>query len=358
MEWGVDYPADLVRWAEGRDFEVVLDLLAGGRVKIADLVTRRHPIADAASVYELVGSDSLGIVFEYPNAPEPDRPLALSPARRPGWASASSPAPSLAQYWVRALKVGTFDRVFSGASESGLSTWQMAEREGSEKAVAEADAVSKGPDAVCVEARGSHEAGPRPCRGRAAGKRVPTLRWTQPPVLRADPIVKQHFAGTTLPLVIAYGLNTGTTPPKDWCCDRRKGARLLGHVGDSTNCYPAIAGHDASSTMYPGSRVGEQDLLDYDVMAALGLPDGSLVSVSSGRGGNPKLANEIGGERGQGHSAALIGLSDLRPDTQSVENCTPDKGPVRQMRPLGDAIRGEAPRDRTSPGRVSSSGNA
>ena len=42
--WGVDFPAGQVRWTEGRNFEAVLDLLASGRLQVADLVTHtlRH----------------------------------------------------------------------------------------------------------------------------------------------------------------------------------------------------------------------------------------------------------------------------------------------------------------------------
>ena len=87
-EWGVDMPPGLVRWTEGRNFEAVLDLLASGRLQVADLVTHRFPIADAARAYELVESGAeptMGIVFDYPDAPEPDRPIVLpSPSERHG----------------------------------------------------------------------------------------------------------------------------------------------------------------------------------------------------------------------------------------------------------------------------------
>ena len=45
--WGVDYPAGQVRWTEGRNFEAVLDLLASGRLQVADLVTHTFDIAEA-----------------------------------------------------------------------------------------------------------------------------------------------------------------------------------------------------------------------------------------------------------------------------------------------------------------------
>ena len=47
--WGVDYPAGQVRWTEGRNFEAVLDLLAAGRLQVADLVTHTFGIGEAAA---------------------------------------------------------------------------------------------------------------------------------------------------------------------------------------------------------------------------------------------------------------------------------------------------------------------
>jgi threonine dehydrogenase-like Zn-dependent dehydrogenase len=52
--WGVDYPAGQVRWTEGRNLEAVLDLLAAGRLQVADLVTHVFDIAQAADAYQLI----------------------------------------------------------------------------------------------------------------------------------------------------------------------------------------------------------------------------------------------------------------------------------------------------------------
>jgi predicted dehydrogenase/threonine dehydrogenase-like Zn-dependent dehydrogenase len=94
--WGVDYPAGQVRWTEGRNFEAVLDLLAAGRLKVADLVTHRYDIGDAAAAYELIDKRAdpyLAIQLTYPRpgveVPEPRRPT-FSPADP---ASGGSPSP-------------------------------------------------------------------------------------------------------------------------------------------------------------------------------------------------------------------------------------------------------------------------
>nr|MDT0666860.1 hypothetical protein [Micromonospora sp. DSM 115978] len=71
-DWGVDYPAGAVRWTEGRNFEAVLDLLASGRLAVADLVTHNFDVARAPQAYELVAARAepyLAIRFDYPEDP-------------------------------------------------------------------------------------------------------------------------------------------------------------------------------------------------------------------------------------------------------------------------------------------------
>ena len=69
--WGVDFPAGQVRWTEGRNFEAVLDLLASGRLQVADLVTHTFGIAEADAAYRLIerrAEPYLAIRLTYPEA--------------------------------------------------------------------------------------------------------------------------------------------------------------------------------------------------------------------------------------------------------------------------------------------------
>ncbi len=75
-EKGNDYPVGFVRWTEQRNFEAILDMMAGGSLNVKPLISHRFAINDATSAYELVtGSEpSLGIMLEYPDSlslPEP-----------------------------------------------------------------------------------------------------------------------------------------------------------------------------------------------------------------------------------------------------------------------------------------------
>ena len=78
--WGVDYPAGQVRWTEGRNFEAVLDLLAAGRLAVADLVTHTFDIAEADAAYRLIEQRAepyLAIRLAYPGGAARDGSVVL-----------------------------------------------------------------------------------------------------------------------------------------------------------------------------------------------------------------------------------------------------------------------------------------
>jgi predicted dehydrogenase/threonine dehydrogenase-like Zn-dependent dehydrogenase len=69
-ESGKDYPIGYVRWTEGRNFEAIVDLMAGQRLQVKSLITHRFPIARAAEAYEIITGKKkepfLGVVLTYP----------------------------------------------------------------------------------------------------------------------------------------------------------------------------------------------------------------------------------------------------------------------------------------------------
>ncbi len=66
-EKGLDYPIGFVRWTEQRNFEAVLDLMAAGKLRTTELVSREIPFSEAQQAYEMVSDarDILGLVLVY-----------------------------------------------------------------------------------------------------------------------------------------------------------------------------------------------------------------------------------------------------------------------------------------------------
>jgi predicted dehydrogenase/threonine dehydrogenase-like Zn-dependent dehydrogenase len=66
-EKGLDYPIGYVRWTEQRNFEAVLDLMAAGKLRTKELVSREIPFQEAQQAYEMVAEarDILGLILAY-----------------------------------------------------------------------------------------------------------------------------------------------------------------------------------------------------------------------------------------------------------------------------------------------------
>ncbi len=355
-EWGVDYPAGLVRWSEGRNLEAVLDLLASGRLSVSDLVTHRFPIADAADAYRMVEAGFqpyVGIAFDYPNAPAEERPVVLRPSRptaspRVGLIGAGAFASGVL---MPAFKQAGFERFVAVASASGLSARRMAERAGFEKAVSGADAVIDDPDVDVVVIATLHDThATLAARALRAGKHVfcekPLAltmeelddveaawrdsgkvlfvgfnrRWSGPVRL-----VRDHFASGTGPLVITYRVSAGTLPETHWYHDRRQGGRLLGEVCHFIDTCAAIVDLDAVDICAVGSGSGER-LLDDDLVVALKYADGSLATISYASAGHSSSVKEQVEVLGRGRSATIVDYCEVFLDGHKAKSTGHDKG--------------------------------
>jgi len=90
-ENGRDYPVGYVRWTEARNFQAVVDLMAGGKLKVAPLITHRFPIKEAAAAYEVITGKKkqvfLGVLLTYPPDTSPGSRVVrfnVQPSKREG----------------------------------------------------------------------------------------------------------------------------------------------------------------------------------------------------------------------------------------------------------------------------------
>jgi predicted dehydrogenase/threonine dehydrogenase-like Zn-dependent dehydrogenase len=85
-EGGVDYPRPYVRWTEGRNLSLFLDLVAGGAIDLEPLVSEIVPIEDAVTLYEDLSEQrrtGIGFVFRYSaSTPATSRVEAAAPSVR------------------------------------------------------------------------------------------------------------------------------------------------------------------------------------------------------------------------------------------------------------------------------------
>jgi predicted dehydrogenase len=328
--WGVDYPAGQVRWTEGRNFEAVLDLLAAGRITVADLVTHTFDIGEATEAYRLIADRPepyLAIRLAYPEAANSDRPFhahaggAITHAATPpgtaqvgGTAQAFGTAqaePGVGWVGAGAFSTGTllpalqgagFRRLVAVGSAAGLSATRAAQRYGFEKAVAGADAVLADPDVTVAVIATPHDThASLTVRALTTGRHV----WCEKPValteeeleeVRAawqesgrvlaigfnrrwsEPVAlaRRALAGVAAAKLVTYRIAAGPIPEKHWYRDRRQGGRLLGEVCHFVDTAQALVGAPIEDvTALPGGGTGSWD----DAVVALRFADGSLASI-------------------------------------------------------------------------------
>ena len=63
---GIDYPLPYVRWTQKRNFETILDALAGKRLNVNDLITEKIPLEEYHQIYGAMGSGSIASLLMYP----------------------------------------------------------------------------------------------------------------------------------------------------------------------------------------------------------------------------------------------------------------------------------------------------
>ncbi|OAA19004.1 hypothetical protein UG55_10952 [Frankia sp. EI5c] len=326
-EWGVDYPAGQVRWTEGRNQEAVLDLLAAGRIAVADLVTHTFPIARAADAYELVASRRepyLAIRFDYP--PADPRPAGSVPAAREltgagagagsrrlpvphgrrgdrvGWVGAGNFSASVL---LPAFRAAGFEQFISVASASGRSARAFADRHGFAGTAASAEEILDDDDvdvvviatphstharlAAAALARGRHVWCEKPLaldvvelaaveQAAAAGGGVLMVGFNRrysPAVVEA----RRRVADRDGPLSVVYRIAAGPVPTDHWYSDRIEGGRLLGEVCHFVDTCAALADSRVEAvTALPG-RGGEALLAD-DLAVTLRHADGTLSTIA------------------------------------------------------------------------------
>jgi predicted dehydrogenase/threonine dehydrogenase-like Zn-dependent dehydrogenase len=320
--WGVDYPAGQVRWTEGRNFEAVLDLLAAGRLQVADLVTHTFDIGAAAGAYRLIEERAepyLAIRISYPPGtavPAPRAPGAGAAARRdsPAAGAADKPAdPGVGWVGAGAFSAGTllpafraagFSRFTAIASASGVSAHRAAERHGFARAVSGGFNVVEDSETdvvVIVTPHDTHAelAGLALRAGRhvwcekplalsmaeldevataweSSGRQLAigfNRRWS--PAVRA---ARGLLAQATGPKLLVYRVAAGPVPDGHWYHDRRHGGRLLGEVCHFVDTAQALIGSqiEQASGLPGGGEPGD------DAAVSLRFADGSLATIAYG----------------------------------------------------------------------------
>ncbi len=325
---GRDYPLGFVRWTEQRNFEAVLQLLAGGRLVVDKLVTDRFPLDRAADAYDKIRGDSgaLGVILEYPKESPPTRSIALRPRNAPAVqepALAVIGAGNFSKMTLMPALAKAGARVRAVCDLNGGAAAHLARKFDADTAVSDAAIVLEDPGVDAVLIAVGHSAHARlVCDALASNKHVFVEKPLAMTVAQLAQIVaaaerrrslqvmvgfnrrfsahvvriRELLAGRGEPLAMSMTVNAGIVPPEHWVHDpERGGGRIVGEACHFIDLMVHLTGSRvvsvSSAMMGPGPAVRGDKLA-----MVLAFADGSVGTVNyfaNGAKAYPKESLEV-----------------------------------------------------------------
>lgn len=381
-EAGNDYPVGYVRWTEQRNFEAFLDMLAGGQVTVASLLSHRFDIAAAAEAYTLIGGQepTLGVLLEYPEATDDKfaRAIDLAPPAA-GAATGNGIGFIGAGNYAGQVLVPAFAK--TGApltricSAAGVSATRIGRKYGVTSATTDADAVLSDPDTAAVVIATRHDShADFTCRALRAGKHV----FVEKPLVisaaelqavseaHAECGARQHvmvgfnrrfaphvvelkrlLAQQSAPPAMVMTVNAGAIPADHWTQDPAiGGGRILGEACHFVDLLRFLAASPITSVR--AARLGGDAATPADtVTVALEFGSGALGAIHYFANGNKRFPKErlevfCGG--------GIIELDNFRvmrgidwPGFRRLRLARQDKGNAACAQAFVDALRTPAP---------------
>lgn len=334
-EQGRDYPLGFVRWTEQRNFEAVLDMLAGGQLDVKPLITHRYAFEEAPAAYQQLTDDKsgLGILLRYGSldAGRDVRRVALHAASlradRPvlGFIGAGNYASRMLIPAFRAAGA-QFHTVVTSGGVSGVIHGQKA---GFAQASTDVDAMLADPQvntAVIVTRHDSHAR--FVAQALAAGKHVFVEK---PLAIRLEELARVQQAyeqsqasGAGPQLMVGFNrrfapqvqkmkallatvrepksflmtMNAGAIPPEHWTQDPAVGGgRIIGEACHFIDLMRFLAGSPVASIH--ARRMGEVPgvgVVEDKASITLGFEDGSfgtIMYLANGAASYPKERVEV-----------------------------------------------------------------
>ncbi len=390
-EKGVDYPIGYVRWTEQRNMQAFLDLLAAGKLNLADLITHRFPFAQAEQAYALLtskehgGPAPLGILFEYDAAKDH-----LSPSAQKVYTvnPQSTIRNSQSVIGIGFIGAGGFARkslipplvkhpharLVGVATATGISGQSAAQKFGFAYSTGDYRQILDDPDiqAVFIATRHNLHA-PLAAEALRAGKaafvekplaltqtqlgeviaayRQSPISNLQSPILmvgfnrRFAPLtqeVRRFFVGRAEPMVIHYRVNAGFIEGKHWVHDPEEGGgRILGEACHFIDLLIHLVGVPVRRVYAVGMDNAGRYRSD-NVSITLTFTDGSVGTVLYLANGDPLLPKERVEVFCQGATAALDDFCRLelyRDGQRTVKKGAQDKGHRAEVHAWVEAVR-------------------
>ncbi|CAM4089207.1 bi-domain-containing oxidoreductase [Janibacter anophelis] len=369
-EYGIDYPIGHVRWTEGRNIEAYLDMVAGGRLQVDDLVTHVFDIDESERAYETIGQDpkALAVQFSYSRQGVGRDPISLRPIKAGHRGSGIVGAGNYAKMtFLPAMKKAGLASAVAVTSNSGLTARHLAERHDVAQVVADVPSLLAMDSVDTVFVLSRHDSHAQITRDALAADKHVFVE--KPLALSEDELesvleavqaservlwggfnrrhseaiqqARKTLGGTGEPLVITYRVSAGRLPETHWYKDRRQGGRLLGEVCHFIDLASWVVGMPVAEIVAFGSG-GAELVLQEDLVISAKFADGSIATITYAEHGHASSSKEYLDILGRGHTVTIDDFHKLTIDGKEVKLSAPGKGHVENLRLFADAIAGKA----------------
>lgn len=377
-EKGIDYPIGFARWTAQRNMQAVLDLMAAGKLPVEKLTTHRFPIDRAPEAYDLItagGGGYLGIVLEYPEAPEAPRRRVDFVAKKGG----EGPGFSLvgAGNFARLVMLPALDaaggfRWRGICTAKGMSAEHTGRTKGFAFATTDLDEVLADAETSTVLVATRHDLhAATVMKALRAGKNVfveKPLCITPDELFEIEALLAElgerapllmvgfnrrfapataeltrHFEGVA-PLSVSYRFAPGPIPPEHWTQDEEVGGgRIVGEACHPLHLCIALAGSRPVKVFAESvAKEGGLQTTDDRVFITMRHENGSISSVSYQAGGDKAFPAERIEVFGGGRVGSVDQWGEVElwhGGRRQARNGGRDKGHRAEFRELVRAVR-------------------
>ena len=379
-EKGNDYPYDLVRWTEQRNFEAFLGLIQEGKITPKDILTHQFDFDDAMKAYDLlegkVNEKYLGIVLNYKNEINLEEhknvkiseKIVASSKINVGLIGAGNFTKSVILPNLK--KVDGYDLV-GLCTATGVSAQGNGEKNGFKYITTDSDEIFSNDEinTVFVTTRHNDHAN----KVLSAIKANKHCFVEKPLCIKEDELeeIKNEYAGKSIiqvgfnrrfaPLVekmkkslgsnhmsVNYRVNAGVIPKDVWIQDSQiGGGRIIGEVCHFVDTCSFLIGSEVESVFATSIKKADKSVPDEDnVSIILNYKNGSTATITYFAYGDNSMPKESIEVFSNGIALSLNDFRELitfQGKSKKEKSANQDKGFINEFKAFKDAINSGKP---------------
>ena len=375
-EKGIDYPYDLVRFTEQRNFEAFLGLIAEGKISPKELLTHEYDFDDAMTAYDLlegkIQEKYLGIILKYKSEIKLDEHKIVQRTTKAvnsekvnvGLVGAGNFTKSV--ILPNMQKVGGYELV-GLCTATGVSAQGTGKKYNFKYITTDSDEIYKNKEVNSVFITTQHDK-----HASAVIKSIESGKhcFVEKPLCiyeeeleaikeayNGDTVVQVGFNRRFSPMVekmkksvngqisVNYRVNAGVIPKDVWIQDRTiGGGRIIGEGCHFIDTCSYIIGSDVVSVFATTLQKDDQSIPDEDnVNIVLNYANGSTATINYYAYGDTTMPKEYIEVFGNGVSIAMTDFRELvvykNGKASKEKSANQDKGFVGEFKALRDAVK-------------------